>query len=231
MPYFEKPIDTRLTRYDHLIIHCTATRDNQENVDAAWVDNAHKRRGWSGCGYQAVVTRVGEVQTYDNGFPARPVTRQGAHVGDCGAGWNRRSFGISLAGGIDVNGDAEENFSDAQYNALVEFIADFLDSHAKPEVVKIMGHRDLIQLTGEPPKSCPCFDVDDFLAVNDLLNSEEDIIMPSTDSPMLLPKTYTIKSGDSLWKLSRLFSVTVESIRQNNNLSSDIIHPGQVLTI
>ncbi|MCP4108619.1 MAG: hypothetical protein GY749_24235 [Desulfobacteraceae bacterium] len=103
MAYFQKPKDNRLSRYDHLIVHCTATKANMNEVDAAWVDRVHREvRGWRGCGYHAIITRTGEVQLRDNGYPTRHVTEQGAHVGDCGTGWNRRSFGVSLAGGVDI---------------------------------------------------------------------------------------------------------------------------------
>ena len=62
MTYFRNPVDDRLARYDHLIVHCTATGPDKNGIDAGWVDAVHKNKGWSGCGYHAVITRAGEVQ-------------------------------------------------------------------------------------------------------------------------------------------------------------------------
>ncbi len=231
MAYFKNPVDERLARYDHLIIHCTATGPDQNNIDAEWVDTAHKNKGWNGCGYHAVITRDGDVQTRDGGFMARSITRQGSHVGACGPGWNARSLGVSLAGGVDNNGRPDCNFTEQQYDALTNFIDNFLDSHPKPEDVKIMGHRDLIKITRSSPKACPCFDVQDFISERKLDIGDEDLDPIDVDSPMSLPESYEVKSGDNLWKISRLFGVSVDSIRSKNGLQSDTIQPGQILKI
>lgn len=42
---------------------------------------------------------------------------------------------------------------------------------------------------------------------------------------------YTVQSGDSLWKISRRFSVSVEKIKEANQLQSDSIKPGAILKI
>lgn len=44
-------------------------------------------------------------------------------------------------------------------------------------------------------------------------------------------KSYRVKSGDSLEKIARKFHVSVESLKQDNQLSSDKIVVGQELTI
>lgn len=43
--------------------------------------------------------------------------------------------------------------------------------------------------------------------------------------------TYTVASGDSLYKIGNLFNVTSTSIMQQNNLSSSAIYPGKLLNI
>lgn len=42
---------------------------------------------------------------------------------------------------------------------------------------------------------------------------------------------HRVKRGDSLWSISRHYGVDIESIREANNLSGDVIYPGQELLI
>ncbi|MBO0471282.1 LysM peptidoglycan-binding domain-containing protein [Enterococcus sp. DIV0242_7C1] len=43
--------------------------------------------------------------------------------------------------------------------------------------------------------------------------------------------TYTVKSGDSLWAIANSNGVSIANLRQWNNLSGDIIYPGQKLIV
>jgi len=225
-----KKFDPRLSVYDHFVVHCTATKASQKDVDAAWVDKAHKQRGWSGCGYHAVITRSGKLQMHDKGFPTRAVGSKGAHVGGCGAGWNRRSFGVTLAGGLDRAGQPQDNFTKPQYRSLVGLINAFLEAHENPQAVTILGHRDLIRLTNAAPKACPCFDVARFLIDYDI-NTDEDANTDADDSPLLIPALYTVKSGDSLWKIAHHYGVPLARLKAFNQLQSDVIHKGQQLRL
>lgn len=141
---------------DHIIIHCSATPPTS-NLTSEDIDRMHKQRGWSGTGYHVVICRDGTIETYDNGNKCRPLNQPGAHVGACGPGWNTRSFGICLIGGVDANGRSENNYTPMQWKSLEEVVLWLLEKY--PSVTHIGGHRDLIRATNAAPKDCPCFDV------------------------------------------------------------------------
>nr|OTN86229.1 hypothetical protein A5821_002179 [Enterococcus sp. 7F3_DIV0205] len=42
---------------------------------------------------------------------------------------------------------------------------------------------------------------------------------------------YTVKAGDSLWAIANANGISIANLRQWNNLSGDIIYPGQRLVI
>lgn len=44
-------------------------------------------------------------------------------------------------------------------------------------------------------------------------------------------KTYTVKSGDSVWLIANKHGITIDQLRNWNNLKSDLIHPNQTLKV
>lgn len=42
---------------------------------------------------------------------------------------------------------------------------------------------------------------------------------------------YTVTANDSLYKIGKLFNTGINTIRQDNSLKSDVIYPGQVLSV
>jgi peptidoglycan endopeptidase LytE len=43
--------------------------------------------------------------------------------------------------------------------------------------------------------------------------------------------SYTVQKGDTLWEIARQYDTTVSALKQQNNLTSDLIFPGQVLQV
>jgi peptidoglycan DL-endopeptidase LytF len=74
----------------------------------------------------------------------------------------------------------------------------------------------------------------DFLRIDQVLiisvavqNAAAPTPAPSTTTA----NTHTVASGDTLWSIAQRFNITVTALRSANNLTGDIIHIGQVLTI
>ncbi len=145
-------------RTDYIVVHCSATPPDSD-IGADEIDQWHRDRGWDGIGYHAVIRRDGEVEF------GRHFDEAGAHV----QGHNFRSVGVCMVGGIDDDGEAENNFTEEQFESLRDTVV-FL-KRAYPHA-RILGHRDLSpDLDGdgvieehEWVKDCPSFDVEDWLA-------------------------------------------------------------------
>jgi 3D (Asp-Asp-Asp) domain-containing protein/LysM repeat protein len=56
-------------------------------------------------------------------------------------------------------------------------------------------------------------------------------VLSGTVSANVQAATVTVQEGDTLWALSRVHNTSVENIQKWNHLSTDLIHPGDVLTI
>ena len=140
-------------RTEYIVIHCSATKPDSD-IGADEIDDWHKQRGWSGLGYHAVIRRDGTIEF------GRHFDEVGAHV----KGQNYRSVGVCLVGGVDADGNAEDNFSTEQLKSLTAIVATLERAYPDAEV---LGHRDLspdldgdgVVEENEWIKDCPCFDV------------------------------------------------------------------------
>ena len=142
-----------MRKIDEIVVHCTATNskwfaDRPVEDVVKEIRRWHvEERGWSDCGYHAVVHRSGEI-----GY-ARPVDRSGAHC----RGNNKTTIGVSLVGGRGGCADDEflDNFTPAQEKALRDLIAEYKAKF--PTIEKVTGHNSYAT------KACPCFHVESWL--------------------------------------------------------------------
>lgn len=130
-----------------VIVHCSATRPSSKvTADTIRSWHVHNRK-WRDIGYHYVIERSGNVVT------GRPLYLAGAHT----IGHNRHSIGICLVGGInEETGLAEANFTYYQYKKLVDLLLSICDRYSLG-LEDVFGHRDFAN------RSCPCFDIKEFL--------------------------------------------------------------------
>ena len=134
---------------DLLVIHCAATRPEQD-IGVAEIRLWHQKRGWRDIGYHYVIRRSGLIE---NGRPAHHI---GAHV----RGYNECSLGICLIGGLDSTGQVAADFTPEQWIGLQGLVTQLLQDHL---CIRVLGHCDL-----DSGKACPGFDVANWLTRNHL---------------------------------------------------------------
>jgi membrane-bound lytic murein transglycosylase D len=66
-------------------------------------------------------------------------------------------------------------------------------------------------------------------ATNTTSSNSGTVAMKTTTSSS--PKTYTVRSGDTLWIISQKHALTIDQIKRLNNLNSSTIKPGQRLIV
>lgn len=136
-----------------IVVHCSATSPNAD-IGVPEITRWHKQRGFDTVGYHYVIRRTGRLET------GRRESEIGAHV----RGHNSNSIGVCLAGGVDIRGKPENNFTPEQFATLETLLQQLKGRY--PDA-RILGHRDLSpdrngdgKITpDEFIKACPSFDV------------------------------------------------------------------------
>lgn len=137
--------DNRRKKTDYIVIHCAATPAKMD-IGAKEITQWHKQKGFNTIGYHYVIRRDG---TREKG---RDIQDIGAHV----VGFNHKSVGVCLVGGMDKeNKTPQNNFTQEQWATLAITLAEL--HHEFPRAV-IVGHKDL-----DAGKACPSFDVSEYL--------------------------------------------------------------------
>ena len=66
---------------------------------------------------------------------------------------------------------------------------------------------------------------------SNILQVGQILVLPSSTNDDNSGNTYTVKSGDSLWSIANKYNTTVNELKSLNNLSSDVLQIGQVLSV
>ena len=125
---------------EYIVIHCSATKPSMD-IGLTEIKHWHvNERGWRDVGYHYVIKRNGEVEL------GRNIKDTGAHA----RGYNSKSVGICMVGGMAEDNSIEDNFTDKQWTALLDLTKQTLENY--PDA-KVIGHNEISK------KDCPCFDV------------------------------------------------------------------------
>jgi len=125
---------------DYIVIHCAATKSKMD-IGADEIKKWHVNdNGWRDIGYHVVIRRNATVEH------GRVLDDSVAHA----KGYNHKSIGLCMVGGMADDGSAEDNFTDQQWTALSAKIKDLLVSYPGADVI---GHNEISE------KECPSFNV------------------------------------------------------------------------
>ena len=137
----------------YIVVHCSYTPPEMD-IGVDTIDKWHRAKGWLMVGYHIVIKRDGTVEQ------GRKLTQQGAHVRRI----NKKSVGICLIGGMNSAKDGpEENYTDAQWEALRQTIDDLKANHFPDAEVR--GHVDF-----DKGKTCPNFDADHWYETAEIIS-------------------------------------------------------------
>lgn len=139
-----------MRKIKRIFIHCTAGSQKQTVAD---LRAEFKCKGWKNPGYHYVILPDGAItQLLDE-----------QQVSNGVKGYNQTSINVAYIGGIDSNGKAIDNRTDAQKASLLKLLKELRGRYPKAQ---ILGHRDISPDTNhngkvdswERIKECPCFD-------------------------------------------------------------------------
>lgn len=182
---------TKRKRTDYIAVHCAATPPSF-NGGAKEIRKWHRDKGWIDIGYHAVIRRDGTIEW------GRPLDTVGAHVEN----FNAVSVGVCLVGGVNAKGQPEDNFTLAQYAALALLLREWKKLYP---AAKIQGHRDFPNVK----KACPSFDVRKW--INEMGVFATSKVPDEPDTPAI-----EVKSGDTLWSISKRYGTTVAALLKVN---------------
>ncbi len=132
---------TKRTTTDLIVVHSSATPPDRD-IGVEEINRWHLDRGFDMIGYHVVIRRDGTIEY------GRPFDTRGAHA----KGFNSRSIGVCVVGGVDSHMEAELNFTEEQFSALERVLTALQGLFPDAAVI---GHKDLPATRTK----CPGFDV------------------------------------------------------------------------
>ncbi len=138
-----------------IVAHCTASSPNAtpEKIQNYWKEHL----GWKNPGYHVLIGRNGEIHRL---LPDDKISN------GVGGGYNTNSLNVSYIGGIDANGKAVDNRTDAQKTSLELVITEWKKLYPNAE---ILGHRDFwyVYKYKGARKACPCYSaIEEYAHIN-----------------------------------------------------------------
>lgn len=132
-----------MRKIKRIFVHCTAGPQTQS---VATIQNYWKKvKKWDNPGYHYIIKPDGEI------VPLQPEDKPSNGV----AGYNSTSINVCYIGGVNKQGKAIDNRTEAQKQSLITILTELKSRYPDAE---IMGHRDI---WGPDPskwkKMCPCF--------------------------------------------------------------------------
>tara|TARA_Y100001937_G_scaffold17204_1_gene23744 strand:- start:418 stop:834 length:417 start_codon:yes stop_codon:yes gene_type:complete len=125
---------------ESIVIHCSATKSSMD-IGLVEIRKWHvEDNGWRDVGYHYIIRRNGEVEL------GRRHDDTGAHA----AGYNHKTIGVCMVGGMADDNSAENNFTDKQWTSVSDLIKQIKVNY--PDV-NVIGHNEISS------KECPSFDV------------------------------------------------------------------------
>lgn len=123
-----------------IAVHCSATKEGQ-HFTASDIDGWHRKQGWAGIGYNAVVLLDGTIQLgrAENKVPSHAV------------GFNANSIAICYIGGVSAEGRPKDTRTSAQKASLLRWLK---AKKAQYPGAEIKGHNNYPGVI----KACPSFD-------------------------------------------------------------------------
>lgn len=142
-----------MKKLTHLMIHCSATKENQHFTEEdirRWHTSPVSQggRGWSKPGYSEVFLLTGETRSLFN-YDADDYV-QSWEISNGASGWNGHTRHICYIGGVGSDGKPKDTRTDGQLISMATYIK--LTLKLMPQL-KLIGHNQV------SAKACPSFDV------------------------------------------------------------------------
>ena len=142
-----------MRQIERIFIHCTAGNQNATVEDLM---REFKAKGWRYSGYHYLVMANGAIHQL---LPD-------SEISNGVQGYNSTAINVAYTGGIDAQGKAVDNRTEAQKTSLRKLLKELRGRYPK---AVILGHRDISPDTNgngridpwERIKECPCFDAKD----------------------------------------------------------------------